>query len=272
MAGHGRGSPSSRRGGDRSLLLPAGYYLAAARRAADPRPSGSSNTGSIVVVALLTVALALVLGLAPSAVRRVRGRRAPPAGHVAPPPPTAETPPPLKPLARVLVVATVVVGLGMALAPPASAHTIAGAQPTNYRSTIEAITPAVPGVEVRLLDLGRRVEVVNHTDTDVVVLGYQGEPYLRVGPKGVFENRHSPTLYLNRITKVSPTPPVLPPAADANAPPSWHRIGGGRQVRWSDQRTRWEGPTPASVQNSPDRVQVVSNYTIQLLQAVASSR
>jgi hypothetical protein len=61
----------------------AGYYLAAAQRATTPSTSGSSRTGSIVVVALITVALALVLGFAPSAVRRARRRRAPPAGPTA---------------------------------------------------------------------------------------------------------------------------------------------------------------------------------------------
>ena len=53
---------------------------------------------------------------------------------------------------------------------------------------------------VRIRDLGRRIELVNDTDQDVVVLGYQSEPYLRVGPAGVFENGRSPSLYQNRVT------------------------------------------------------------------------
>jgi hypothetical protein len=112
-------------------------------------------------------------------------------------------------------------------------------------------------VSVHLLDLGNRVELVNRGAVDVIVLGYQGEPYLRVGPTGIFENRRSPSVALNRATATS-TPTTTPPSnPGAVGPPSWHRTGGGRAVRWRDRRTRWEGPAPAAVKASPDRRQVV---------------
>src|SRR5205823_199713 len=79
-------------------------------------------------------------------------------------------------------------GAAMALvlvtAPPASAHTITGVAPTDYRSEILGVNPKWAGVSVHLLDLGNRVELVNTGPVDVVVLGYQGEPYLRVGAAG----------------------------------------------------------------------------------------
>ena len=86
---------------------------------------------------------------------------------------------------RLAGVAGAVAVLLVIAAPPADAHTITGVAPTNYRSEIVAVTPKWQGVSVRLLDLGNRVELVNSSRTDVVVLGYQGEPYLRVGPYGV---------------------------------------------------------------------------------------
>jgi hypothetical protein len=149
-----------------------------------------------------------------------------------------------------------VVGLPLLTAPPASAHTISSVQPTNYRSEIVEVQPAVPGVRVRLLDLGRRVELAVSGPEEVVVVGYQGEPYLRVGPTGVFENRRSPTLYRNR-TQPGGKAATVPATADATAAPEWHRTSTGHTARWRDQRTRWEGTDPPSVAESPGRAQVI---------------
>src|SRR5205085_7932947 len=104
-------------------------------------------------------------------------------------------------------------GLVLALlaAPPAEAHTVTGVSPTNYRSEVLGVNPRLPGVSVHLLDLGNRVELVNQGAVDVIVLGYQGEPYLRVGRAGVFENRSSPAGAWNRGTAAStPTANALP--------------------------------------------------------------
>jgi hypothetical protein len=158
--------------------------------------------------------------------------------------------------------------LGLALvatvvaAPPAAAHTVTGVQPTNFKSRIVAISPQMAGITVRLLDLGNRVQLVNRTGTDVVVSGYDGEPYLRVGPRGVFENMRSPAVYLNRATTGPTTSTTLPRAANASAPPEWHRSGGGDEVRWRDRRTRWEAATPKGI-GAGD---VVSSWTIGLRQ------
>ena len=56
-----------------------------------------------------------------------------------------------------LVAATGVWGLALvASASPAGAHTVTGVAPTNYRSEVLGISPPLPGLKVRLLDLGRR--------------------------------------------------------------------------------------------------------------------
>jgi hypothetical protein len=165
---------------------------------------------------------------------------------------------------------TTAFGLGLlvavAVAAPADAHTVTGVPSTNYRSEIVAVSPPVPGVRLRLLDFGRRVELVNRTGVDVVVLGYQGEPYLRVGPGGVFENRRSPAVDLNRAQVGAPTTTSLPPRVDASAPPVWHRIAAGRTVRWRDRRTRWEGADPPAVRAAPGQGHVVAQWTLELRQ------
>ena len=150
-------------------------------------------------------------------------------------------------------------------ASPASAHTLGGAPPTNYRSEITSVDPSVPGLAVSLLDLGRRVQLVNRSGADVEVLGYSREPYLRVGPKGVFQNRRSPAVYLNRLVPPGSPAPRVPPTANSAAPPLWHKVADGQTARWRDRRTRWEGSDPPAVRQRPTAVHaVVPRWTIEL--------
>lgn len=125
------------------------------------------------------------------------------------------------------VVALVVVLL--ATAAPASAHGGKAAKASSYRTELIGIDPAVPGVTVRLVDGATRLEL-DAGDHEVVVLGYEDEPYLRIGPDGVFQNQRSPSTYLNQsITGNAP-----PADADSTAEPDWARIGAGPTVRWHD--------------------------------------
>ena len=81
-------------------------------------------------------------------------------------------------------------------ASPASAHTVSGVGATNWQTSLIGVHPAVPGLAVRVVETGSKLEVSN-TGAELVVIGYDGEPYLRVGPHGVFENLQSPATYLN---------------------------------------------------------------------------
>jgi hypothetical protein len=145
---------------------------------------------------------------------------------------------------------------------PASAHTVPGIQPSNYETTVNAITPRVAGLSVQSVDLGNQLELVNETGRDVLVLGYQGEPYLRIGARGVFENRRSPATYLNR-TRNGQTP--VPDSADPGAAPEWHRIGSGTTARWHDHRVHWMGPQdPPEVARHPDQRHLIDHWQLQL--------
>jgi hypothetical protein len=55
-------------------------------------------------------------------------------------------------------------------------------RPTNYETRVRQIAPAVAGLEVRSVDLGEHLELVNGTDEEIVVLGYQGGARLRAEP------------------------------------------------------------------------------------------
>lgn len=136
-------------------------------------------------------------------------------------------------LRRALLVPLVAaVALG-ANAAPAWAHDLGGRQPTDIAARVVSIAPAVPGLSVQVVDLGQRLELRNRTNRDVVVLGYDGEPYLRVGPDGAFENERSPAVFLNKTLEPSAK---VPRQYDAAAPPEWHRLSSSAVVRWHDHR------------------------------------
>jgi hypothetical protein len=166
--------------------------------------------------------------------------------------------------AAVLTVAVVV--SSVVGARPASAHTLSGVQATNYRSQIASISPSVGGVSVHLLDLGRKVEVTNRSSRTLLILGYSKEPYLRVGPAGVFVNQASPTFYLNRPTTTAGTQTV-PKQYSATAPPVWFRTSSRHTVTWADRRTRQEGADPQSVTDNRGRQVLVSTWTIAMVHA-----
>lgn len=155
---------------------------------------------------------------------------------------------------RSLLALTIVTVLLVAGAPPAAAHGgPGGSDPpaSNYRSVVRSIDPAPDGLRVRTIDAGAGVELVNRTGEDVIVLGYEGEPYLRIGPEGVFENQRSPATYLNRDRQANSE---VPEEADGAAPPDWRRIDDGPSARWHDHRAHWMGAEdPAAVQAAPGR-------------------
>jgi hypothetical protein len=147
---------------------------------------------------------------------------------------------------------------------PAAAHTVGGVDATDYATTIRSVAPPVPGLRVRVIDTGDRLELTNRGPA-VTVLGYDGEPYLRVGPAGVFENVRSPARYLNR-SRLDPEAP--PPWADPTADPRWRRVGPGPTVRWHDHRAHWMGADdPPVVQRDPDRAHLIQRFRIDLVRA-----
>lgn len=140
-------------------------------------------------------------------------------------------------------------------AEPAAAHGIGGVDPSNYETRIETIEPAVEGVTVRPRDLGDRLELRNTSDAEVVVLGYEDEPYLRIGPDGVFENANSPAVFLNRDRYTTES---APPEYDASAPVEWRRVSGGDTATWHDHRAHWmQRNDPPQVRDEPGRTHVV---------------
>ena len=118
--------------------------------------------------------------------------------------------------------------------PPAAAH---GGGGSAYRSKVTGIMPAESGLTAEVVQGDDRLSLTNKTGKVVVVMGYEGEPYLRFPAAGGVEvNTRSPaaTLNINRYGRVR-----LPPNADAKAEPRWLRIRDGSTYTWHDHRIHW---------------------------------
>jgi len=130
-------------------------------------------------------------------------------------------------LAGVLVVAAA----GPAAADPAG--------PSDYRSEVTSVTPAVDGVKVEVAGGDAFLDVEAEPGVEVVILGYEGEPYLRIQADGtVEENQNSPATYLNtdRYARVDVS------GVDAAAEPEWKQLDDDGEIAWHDHRIHWMSP------------------------------
>ena len=134
-------------------------------------------------------------------------------------------------------VLAIVIGVGAVLlsASPAAADP---ARPTNVGSHVSAVTPPTAAVTVDLLGANAFLRIRVEPGTAVTVMGYEGEPYLRIGTDGAVEaNRNSKATYLNRTLTGRVDIPPTASATAADAPPV--RCGGGGEYAWHDHRVHW---------------------------------
>jgi hypothetical protein len=153
---------------------------------------------------------------------------------------------------------------------PAQAH---GPAPdaSNYLSSVDATVSMVDGepagevvapagVTWRVLGADALLQVENTSNDDLVVAGYEGEPFLRIGPQGVFQNARSPATYLN-ADRFGMT--EAPPAADPAAAPDWEQISTASRWQWHDHRIHWMArTTPPQVQRRPGVTQTLFEWSV----------
>jgi len=167
--------------------------------------------------------------------------------------------------ARTAVAALMALALVVSLAAPASAHTVNGQGATNYHTTLDSVLPATPGLRVKMIDLGSFIQVTWTGSTHLVIEGYQGEPYLRIGPDGVWRNKFSPATYLNQFRTYYA---AVPSYASATATPDWVKLSSGRTATWHDHRTHWMGgPTPPVVLAAPHAFHHVFTWKVTMVSA-----
>jgi hypothetical protein len=152
--------------------------------------------------------------------------------------------------------AALVAALGPAA--PAPAHP-AGVQPAvDYRTVVTGIEPSTPGFEVRFLPDASVLQVRNRTGATVEVLGYQGEPWWRIGTDGVWENTLAPSRFADHPAAAAAA------GADAHLEPRWQRASSGPAARWQDHRVVWHGETPAAVTADPTHNRRLRDWTVPI--------
>jgi hypothetical protein len=146
-----------------------------------------------------------------------------------------------------MVVTAVLTGMFALINPvPAAAHIVGtGGSPTDYRTTVTAVRPAVPTVAVTVGLGGQWVRVTNQGAASIVVRGYRGEPFLRLSGNQVQANELSATA---AETVQSQRAVAAPSSADAAQEPRWVQLQNGDSATWTDARiTAPSGSGPASL-------------------------
>jgi hypothetical protein len=149
------------------------------------------------------------------------------------------------PVVLLLLVTALLVALAavVVVAPPAGADSLTGVEPSNYQTRVLGVRPALEGVSVEMVDAGTRLRLHNRSDREVVVLGYAGEPWLRVQPG------QSATWHDHRAHWEAQEPPAQvrrSPGSAQVAVPEWTvKLRTGRRLADVVGEVRWvPGPSP----------------------------
>lgn len=136
-----------------------------------------------------------------------------------------------------LAAAALVIGT----AGPAAAD---AAGPSDYRSEVRGIEPAVDGLAAEIRGGDSFLEITVERGHTATVEGYSGEPYLQVLEDGTVQrNRLSSATYLNDDRKgAAPIPPEVQAAmADEGTAPEWETVADDGTYAWHDHRVHWMG-------------------------------
>jgi hypothetical protein len=156
---------------------------------------------------------------------------------------------------RTFALALVIVGVTAA---PAAADP---PRPTNYESIVTEVSPGAAGVDASIIGGDSFVRLRVHGANEVVVLGYEGEPYLQFSADGaVRENTRSPAVVLNQSRYGT----TYDERADAQATPEWQRVAGDGEYVWHDHRIHWMAKSPAPTIDGGSTGKVL-DWTIPLL-------
>lgn len=132
----------------------------------------------------------------------------------------------------------------------------------NFRSEIDSVRPDVPGVSFEVLNYDSEIELLDEQRHEVVIYGYEGEPYARILRDGSLQlNQRSPATYLNENRFAEAT---VPKSADPNAPPLWKTVDDSGTLIWHDHRMHYMAQgTPPQVRDEGKRTKVF-DYEIPL--------
>ncbi len=106
-----------------------------------------------------------------------------------------------------------------------------------------------------MLNRDDRLLLRNRSDRDVVVLGYEQEPYARIDAGGdVWVNADSKAYYIN-AERDGEVP--VPDGVDSEGEPRWERLDGSGRFEWHDHRMHWMAASdPPMVKDKSVRTKV----------------
>jgi hypothetical protein len=165
------------------------------------------------------------------------------------------TPSPLAARSRFLRLLGLIGALVVLGAAPAHAD---AAGPGNYESEVTGLAPAVEDVHAEIRGGDAFLQLDVDRGHEVVVEGYEGEPYLRFDPDGgVFVNHLSPARQLNGDRFGTADDAGYDRAqADPDAPPDWRRVADGGTYAWHDHRIHYMGGPTSVIDGADERVEV----------------
>lgn len=129
---------------------------------------------------------------------------------------------------RLLVV---LAALGTLLLMPAAARADGPVTPvaTDY---LARVTSAPAGMEAKVADGYLTLWVKAAPTAHVIVRDFQGAPWVKFTPAGVWVNHNSASYYLSQI----PLPETPPSGLTAKTPPHWFKVSGGHSYEWREGR------------------------------------
>jgi hypothetical protein len=138
-----------------------------------------------------------------------------------------------------------------------------GGTSNNYRSEVTSIEPKDLPIDVKVLDGDDRLRVENLGTEDLIIPGYQGEPYVRIAPgEGVYVNHNAPT-YSENLDRYRGT---VPESATKNADPNYKKIRTDPLFyTFHDHRIHWmSNSLPPGVDPQDPDEQKVFDWTVQV--------
>lgn len=151
------------------------------------------------------------------------------------------------PAALVAALSVLVLGVPVALAHEGN---------PNFESLVRSTSPQVEGLRVEVLNRDDALQVTNRTGKDVVIMGYEDDPYVRLRADGTVQfNQMSTATYLNedRFKQTG-----VPDGVDGDKAPEWKTIDKTGRVDFHDHRMHWmsEGTIPPAVKDEAQRTKV----------------
>jgi hypothetical protein len=165
---------------------------------------------------------------------------------------------------RLLRFVVAAVSLVCLTASRADAHAAGNTPASNYVSRVISVKPATTTFTVKTIEAGARLEVRWKSGPELAIADYDGYPYLRVGPQGVFENQQSNAVYLNATRSGGGR---IPDGLNPAGPPEWKKISDGTVARFHDHRAHYMGTEPPpEVRAAKNRPHLVQRNDVEITQ------